>query len=279
MSGQVQYMPFGDLTGRTTEHVFSVEGVSVPICTVHFSGASAQHQSDLTRGTRPLIAADYRRTFVHPFATINLIPIYRERGHLRARFGAPVAKLESEAAGDCKGGVSVMLPVEEGPVFSWKKAEWSGNAALTNPELEGALKMKTGELANGLKIDKALVSVQAAYGKQGYLDAGLKTKPVFDDAGPSVTYQIEIKEGPQYHMGMLTITGLSESTVSRLKGKWKLQPGSIYDDSYIKEFCKKDFVLDASEIGSPPKKPDYDLKINRQKFIVDVTISLKYPVD
>ena len=275
MAGRVEYMPSGDLSGRTSAHIFSVEGVSIPICAVHFSGAAAKHESDLIKSSRPLIATDYKRSFVSPFATVNLIPIYRERGHLRARFGEPTAKLESDAPSDCKGGVSVTLPVEEGPLYSWGKAEWSGNAGLSNPELEGALRMKTGEVANGLKIDKALVSVQAAYGKKGYLAAKLKTTPVFEDAGPSVTYQIEINEGPQYHMGMLTIAGLSEDRTNELKSKWKLQPGMVYDDSYLREYFKKDFVLNASEIGTPPKEISSELKLNRQKFIVDVIISLK----
>jgi outer membrane protein assembly factor BamA len=240
---------------------------------VHFPGATAEHESDLVKNSKLLIATDYKRTFVRPFATVNLIPIYRERGHLRAKFGAPTAKLESDTTTNCKGGVSVTLPIEEGPAYSWGKAEWAGNAALSNPELEAALRMKAGELANGLKIDKSLLSVQEAYGKNGYLDAMLKATPVFEDAGRTVTYQVEIKEGPQYHMGMLTITGLSESTITRLKSVWKLQPGSVYDDSYLKEFIKKELALETGEIGS--KTITTDLKINRQKFIVDVTIGLK----
>jgi outer membrane protein assembly factor BamA len=275
MAGRVEYMPSGDLSGGNVEHLFSVEGVTVPICTVHFAGATAQHESDLIKRSKLLIAIDYKRSFVGPFATVNLFPIYREWGHLRARFGTPTAKLESDTTGDCKSGVSVTVPVEEGLLYSWGKAEWSGNAALSNPELERALKMKNGELANGLKIDKGLLSVQEAYGKQGYLTARIKDTPVFEDASQSVTYQIGIEEGPQYHMGMLTITGLSEDRTNELKRKWKLQPGSVYDDSYIHEFIKKDFVLDASEIGSPPRSISTDFKFDRRKFIVDVTISLK----
>ena len=275
MPGRVEYMQSSDLVGGNLEHVFSVEGLNVPICTVHFSGATAEHESALIKSSRSLIAMNYKRSFVRPFATINLIPIYREWGHLRAKFGAPSVQLESDTPGDCKGGVSVTQPVEEGPLYSWGKAEWSGNAAFSNPELEGALKMKNGELANGLKIDKRLGSVKAAYGKKGYLDARIKGTPVFEDANLSVTYQIGIEEGPQYHMGMLTITGLSEDRINQLKSKWKLQPGSVYDDSYIHEFIRKDLVLDAAETGSPPKTVTTGFKLNLQKFIVDVTISLK----
>lgn len=274
MPGQVEYAPYGDLSGGNVEHVFSVEGVSLPVCTLHFSGATADHESDLIKRSKPLMATDYKRSFARLFATVNLIPVYREWGHLRARFGVPTAKLESDTPSGCKSGVSVTLPVEEGPLYFWGKAEWSGNAALSNPELERALKMKTGDTANILKIDKGLASVQEAYGKQGYLTARIKGTPVFADASQSVTYQIEIEEGPQYHMGMLSIIGLSEDRTIELKRKWKLQPGSVYDDSYIHEFIKKDLVLDANETASSGSiTPEFHF--NREKFIVDVTITLK----
>ena len=61
-------------------------------------------------------------------------------------------------------------------------------------------------------------------------------------------------------MGMLTITGLSESTINRLKGKWKLQPGDVYDASYLTEFMKKELVPDARETGSGPKSISTEIK-------------------
>jgi outer membrane protein assembly factor BamA len=229
----------------------------------------------LIKNSKPLIAGDYKRSFVLSFAQANLIPIYRERGHLRANFRAPLAKLESDATSNCKGGVSLTVPIEEGAVYSWGKAEWTGNTVLPNPELEAALGMKTSEVANGLKIDKGLMSIQEAYGRKGYLAARLNPSPVFEDANQNVTYQIAIKEGSQYRMGILTITGFSENTTNRLKSKWKLQLGDVYDASYLKEFMKKEMVLDAREIGSPPKSISTEIKPDRHKLTVDLTISLK----
>ena len=275
MAGRVEYAPVSDPSGGNVEQVFSVEGVKIPICTVRFSGASAVEESDLIKNSRSLIGGDYKRTFVFYFAKINLIPIYRERGHLRARFRAPLAKLESETTSDCKGGVRVTLPVEEGPVYSWARAQWIGNATLTNPELDAALGMKTGEVANTFKIDKRLGSIEQAYGRKGHLFPKLEATPVFEDASQSVTYRIEVKEGPQYRMGTLRINNLSESTTNRLLVRWKLKSRDVYDASYLKDFLKTEMALDATEIGSPPKTITTDVKLDREKFTVDVTISLK----
>lgn len=273
--GRVEYMPSVNQSTGKSEHVFSIEGMNLPICTLHFSGATAIQESELMKNSQPLIASDYTRSFVHSFAQANLVPIYRERGYLRVKFNPPTAKLETDAGSKCKDGVTVSLPVEEGSVYSWDKGEWNGNAALSVQELEAALGMKTGELANGLKIDKGMGSVREAYGRKGYLAARVKPVPAFEGANQRVTYHIDINEGSQYRMGMLTISGLSESTANRLKGKWKLQPGDVYDASYLKEFIKKEIVLDASEIGFPPKKMGTEIKPDRQKLTVDVAINFK----
>ncbi|MCM3901835.1 MAG: hypothetical protein ND866_09030 [Pyrinomonadaceae bacterium] len=275
IAGRVEYAPSSDLSGGNVEHVFTVDGVKVPICSVHFSGATAVKESVLIMNSNSLIAGDYKQTFVFSFAKVNLIPIYRERGHLRASFRPPLAKLVAETTSNCKGGVNITLPVEEGPIYSWGKAEWAGNATLTNPELEAALGMKTGELANVLKIDKGLASTEQAYGRKGHLFPRLKGTPVFEDGSLSVTYRIEIKEGPQYRMGTLTINGLSESTTNRLLVRWKLKSREVYDASYLKEFLKTEMVLDVNEMGSPPRKISPEVKLDREKFIVDVIISVK----
>lgn len=272
--GRVEYMPAESVSGKA-EHLFSVEDVNVRICALNFSGAQSVQESELIKHSRTLIAENYRRSHVQSFAQFNLIPIYRERGHLRAKFRTPMAKVEPDTGDKCKGGVRVTLPVEEGGVYSWSTAEWTGNTALSNRELEATLGMKSGEVANGLKIDKGLASVKEAYGVKGYLAVQLKTQQAFEESSLVVTYQIEVKDGPQYRMGTLTITGFSESTIKRFKSKWKLQPGDIYDASYLKEFLKKEMVLDASEIGSPPKRIGTEIKPDRQRLSVDVAINFK----
>jgi outer membrane protein insertion porin family len=270
IAGSVEYM-LSDTSGKM-EHVFSVEGAKIPICAIHYTGATAVQEDELVRNSKPLMAEDYRQSFVLAFAKANLIPIYRERGHLRARFQPPQAK--QEAGGKCKDGVAVTVGVEEGLVYSWDKAEWSGNAALTAAELEAALGMKAGELANGLKIDKGINSVLRAYGSKGYLTARVRPTPSFEDTNRRVSFRMEIKEGPQYRMGALTITGLSESTTNRLRGRWKLQPGDVYDDSYLDEFLK--LVLTPDMLGGDrPKKIDSKPKLNDEKLTVDVTIDFK----
>ncbi|HEV7857042.1 MAG TPA: POTRA domain-containing protein [Pyrinomonadaceae bacterium] len=271
--GRVDYLPSANALGGDARHVFSIEGVKIPICTLHFSGATAIQESELMKHSQDLLGGDYRRTFVAAYARVKLIPIYREHGHLRAAFSAPWAKPES--ASDCQNGVTVTLPVEEGLPYTWDKAEWTGNAALSGPELSAALGMKTGEIANGLKIDKGLESLHDVYGHKGYLNARLKAVPDFSDSNGQVTYHVEITEGPQYHMGNFSVIGLSENLSRQLRNNWKLKPGDVYDALYLKEYLKQGIRLEAADMPPLHGKAFSEAKPDKEKLTVDVIITFK----
>jgi outer membrane protein assembly factor BamA len=275
IDARVEYTPSGSLSSKKQEHIFSVDGINIRVCALSFPGASGVGNEELVSKSAPVLTDEYRRSFISAFARENLIPVYRERGYLRAAFQAPIAILQSESEGKCKGGVSVTLPVVEGSVYSWEKAEWTGNAAVSAEQLEKALAMKTSELANGLKIDKGINEAGEVYLKQGYLGLKIKPEPVFDDATNRVTYRISLEEGPQYRMGTLTISGLSESEIKRLNARWKLKLGDVYDGTYLKEFLKKDLRDELRASGSTPKKIDTSVQADREKLTVDVVIAFK----
>lgn len=274
--GHVAYMPSANLAGGDGSHMFSVADVKVPICAVRYAGAAAVREDELLKNSAALMKEDYSQSFVLAFAKANLMPLYRERAYLRARFRAPQAKLEQAGAVDCKDGVTVTVPVEEGLAYDWDKAEWGGNEALSAAELDAALGMKAGEPANGLKIDKGIKSVVDAYATRGYLTARVKPVPSFEDAGKRVTYRMEVTEGPQYRMGQLNITGLSESASNRLRGKWTLLSREVYDDSYPGRFLKSAITPDLFNEGeAPPKGVKTVVKPDREKLTVDVTINFQ----
>src|ERR1043165_3623271 len=169
LPGQVEY----NLTEH--EHLFRLEGAPTKICTLHFPGAQNVSEQKLIQTTRSSMDLDYSRESAKTFPKFGLYPIYRELGQLRASFGAPVVKPDSNAG--CEG-VDLTIPVNEGAIYSWAKAEWSGNQALWAKELDDALGMKPGEVANGKKFDKGLSEVKKAYGKSGHIQTHMEPTPL-----------------------------------------------------------------------------------------------------
>jgi len=275
IAGQVDYMPSADMAGGNAKHVFSVRGVRVPICALQFPGASAITEKELIANSTPLVEADYSREFVEGFADGTLKPLYWQRGHLRAAFRRPGATVAvaASADGNCRDGAHVSLPVEEGMAYSWERSVWAGNTALAAAELDAALGMKAGEIADGLKINKGLAAVREAYGRKGHIFLGLKSKQIFADETRRVTYEFDIREGSQFRMGTLTISGLAAADANRLRERWTLRAGDVYNASYINEFLKKNLIV--VERPGTIRNVETSVKPDRQKLTIDVALDFK----
>jgi len=276
----VTYMMSQDAPGSPSEHVFSVNGVPLPICTLHFPGATNISETKLIQSSKELRGNEYSNKFVSMFALKNLIPLYREAGQLKAVFAPPQATWESSA--NCKGGVDLTLPIDEGHVYKWERAEWTGNKALTSPELDSLLGMQAGNVADGVKIDKSIFEIQKAFGRKGFLFPRMKTVPEFNDDAQKVTYKFSVNEGPQFRMGKLTVKGFSDSETRQINEKWLLKPGAIYDRGYSGEFTQKqiseilrEMFLNRRTQGKPAPDLKWEESINREALTVDLTVELK----
>jgi outer membrane protein insertion porin family len=272
----VEYIASQDLAGHMLAHVFSVKGIKLPICTVHFPGARNVFEAKLTDTAKELRESEYSSETVRGFAGMKLFALYREVGQLQAKFASPIAKPDQK----CKNGVDVTLPVTEGVVYSWGQTEWSGTNALTADQLSEILGAKQGDVANGLKFDKGLVAVSKAYGRQGYLDAGVRPVPEFDDSAQKVTYKIEVREGPQYRMGSLFFKGLTERDAKALRDSWRLKRGEVFDQGYLDEFFKNGLrnvrlFEELRALGNPLTRLSIDLNPNKESLTVDVTLELE----
>jgi outer membrane protein insertion porin family len=273
LPGQVEYNP------TEHEHLFRVEGAPMKICTLHFPGAQTVPEEKLIEATRSAVDPEYSRQSAKTFPKYSLYPIYRELGHLRATFGAPIAKPETKPG--CEG-VDLAIPVNEGARYSWAKAEWAGNQVLSSKELDDALGMKAGEVANGKKFDTGLKEVQKAYGKSGHIQTLMKPTPEFDDAATNVTFKIAVNEGPQYRMGTVEFKGFSAEDAATLGKKWALKSGEVYDQTYVSQFLRSDagetiwrITKDRQTRGKPTLNLGTQEVPNRETLTVNLVIELK----
>jgi outer membrane protein insertion porin family len=171
----------------------------------------------------------------------TLLPIYRQRGYLQAKFGEVSSQLDAGANKKCKGGVNVSAQIAEGAVYKLGKFEWVGNQAFEMETMQDLFRMKAGVTANGAKIDKGLNAVKIAYLKQGYLDLKMTVDADFDESARLVNYHIVVEEGKPYQMGEVLIKNASEDEEKRIRGKWQMAQGAVFNVEYVRGFMKKMF--------------------------------------
>jgi outer membrane protein assembly factor BamA len=276
IAGHVEHMPYTNSANGLQEIVFTVEGVKIPICSIHFQGASAISEAELIKVSQPLLNANYSSKDAAGFAAYTLYPLYRHLGRLRAQFREPAVVLEESPR--CAGGVAVTIPVDEGAVYTWGGVDWSGNSTLLKEELTAALGMSPGEVADGAKIDKNLKEVRKAYGRRGYVSASFKESTEFDDATKSVNYRFQVTEGPRYFMGSLIVNGLPVEEIEQLKAKWTLGSNAVFDDSYLDNFRQtglREFMVGYTQRTGRRSKIEMETKPNTRDHTVDVIISFK----
>jgi len=276
IAGHVDYLPY--VSKDKQELLFTVTGAHIPICSLHFPGASAVPEAELIKASQPLFHSEYSQKDTATFVPLNLLPLYRRVGHLRAEFQPPSATLETGA--QCGGGVNVTIPVTEGAGYRWAKSIWDGNDKLTVEDLATALGMNPGDVADGVKIDTGLKNVQKAYGTRGFLRPTIEAAPEYDDSASLVTYRFKVNEGPRYFMGNLIVSGLPAAEADELKSKWTLGTNAVFDQSYVDQFRQgplREFMrtLMQRSRSSVRFNVQLDQKADNQKLTVDVLINFK----
>ena len=253
-------------------YTFKVKGANLAICDFQFAGAQDELKKPLLEALKELFKTEYSKSDVGLFVKAALLPVYTERGYLKAAFQPSQPALG--ASGACANAVVVTLPVVEGTQYRWNEPVWSGNQVYSAQELNAALKLKRGDVADSMKIEKNWSEIHGIYGKKGYLKCGLKPGPAFDDARKLVTYNVELTEGSQYRMGQLTIAGLPEDEAGRVKAAWGLKAGEVFDSSYFVVFLDK--VSRGGLIKQPQSmRAGQELKRDDRNLTVDVVVKFE----
>lgn len=255
-------------------HLFVANGVNVTVQSLRFAGNQFASEGDLQKVASLLVGRNYSKYQVGLFGSKAIAPYYRNLGYLEAKAAEQSSRILSHAAGSNEFEVEVTFAVTEGGLFRWGGAEWSGNQAVAASVLDEATGMKANEIANGEKIEAGWVAAKKEYSKSGYLDLRLDPRPVLDTQARLVHYKVGVTEGPQYHMGHFTVTGVTPEVADKVAQAWKLKSGDVYDGSYGENFMKKDLGSALLHAGMRRVRVAYSTTLNRQQHVVDVTVSL-----
>jgi len=137
--------------------------------------------------------------------------------------------------------VAVEAEVVEGPKYKLAKITFLENHAVSTETLRGEFPLKPGDVFERGKIVSGLESLRKLYASRGFLDFTCipDTEPA---SNGTITLNLTIDEGSQYHMGTLEILAGKE-TAARLRAEWKIAEGSAYDSTYIRKFIEKNSDL------------------------------------
>jgi outer membrane protein assembly factor BamA len=275
--GQVQFAPVQDKTGKVQSIDYNVAGVSIRIRHAEFPGAAESELPTLQEAAEKLLGREYSRAYMENFIQHAILPIFRERGYLKASCAAAQPKVVKPTTSDWNGNgptptfVDITFPVTPGIQYKLAGWQWSGNKVVSTGELQPFIHAKTGQVADTVHLEGDLRAVQKLYGSRGYITAGIKADAVFDDPAGTVSFLLAVNEGPLFHMGELQFRGLDNSLTAKLREAWKLRPGDVYDASYLQEYLPQ-----ARKLLPPSLDWDVDSHVTAMSGDKTVDVDLQY---
>jgi outer membrane protein assembly factor BamA len=285
----VNTLPAHGIHGRVTHQLiewpdggqvmqFTVEGNPVLVQTVEFSDPMAAKSLQVTAQLSEIVGHPYSRMAMALYAYEEVRAAYLGAGYLKVSFGAPTATLVSATTGGRADVVRITQPIKLGPLYHFGGVTWSGNSAYSITSLNTMVPFSSGVVVDGNKIQGTWNAIARSYGHIGYMEALLDPTPTLDDATEKVSYRVEVKEGPQYKMGDLIISGLSLDGEKKLRAAWTLAGGSVFDQTYFDDFLTRIAKPTPAIFGNIPvhyEKIGNLLRRNEDKHTVDVLIDFQ----
>jgi outer membrane protein insertion porin family len=272
IAAQVEYVRVAHEDGPTEAFAFSVSGPRIVIQNVEFSGADAAELPSLEAAAKRLRGAEYVRSALRRLEDKSFLPVFLERGHLKAAFGDPEAKVAQNDQQETL--VDVTFPVEPGPQYKLASIEIAGYRAISVDSLRQLVHARAGQPADAIQLAKDIDGIRSLYGTHGYMDAAVQTESEIDDSQHTVRYRLTVNEGSIYKMGELEILGLDSRTKDkdRLRNNWTLLTGNTYDSGYTRRFVSQALkeVFTTGEWDT-----DIQETLDRKDKTVDVTLRFR----
>jgi Surface antigen variable number repeat len=187
--------------------------------------------------------------------------LFRDRGYFRAEVQAlhitPLDPLKTPKL------VKVEAEIVEGERFRLKDIAFTGNHHFSAEQLRKAFPLKENELFEQGRIAGGLEGMRKLYSSEGYIDVVMI--PNISFAGSGVHMNVEVREGPQYHMGKMDVFAKKE-LAERLRAVWDLEEGKVYDAGYPNKFMDVHHDLLPANFSSS----DVQIVRNCPDAIVDV---------
>jgi outer membrane protein assembly factor BamA len=267
LPGRADYLRAAHEDGPIEAFVFSVSGPQIHIRNIAFAGASASELSLLEAAARKLQDADFSRSILRSQEDKTFLPLYLQRGYLKASFGDAQAKVVQDSPQET--AVDVTFPVDPGRQYNLTTLDFAGNKSFPADTLRTLIHAQLNQPANAVQLDSDIEAMKKLYGSRGYMAAIIQPDPEIDDANSTVKYLLKIQEGDVYSMGDLEIRGLDSRTTARLQDDWKLRGGDPYDSSYPKRFLEQ---ADREIFLMSDWNASVRESLNPQEKTVDVTL-------
>jgi outer membrane protein insertion porin family len=176
---------------------------------------------------------------------------YQNEGYVKARVGTPQVSIIEDSRDGKSRWIRVSIPVDEGQRYRIGKLSITGTSVMKPDALLTLTKLKTGDYYNREKLNKAFQSLQEVYGTYGFYEwtplpkyafpnEDPKTdKPLTPDAPAVVDLELEMQEGPLYHVNRITFTGNSTTRDNVIRREMRVYEAGVFNMKALQDSIRR----------------------------------------
>src|SRR5689334_2111261 len=191
------------------------------------------------------------------------------------RTGFPVLPLPIISSVD--EGLRVTVPVSEGKLYRLGQIKIEGNSIYSEEVIRQVIGLRSGEVANGQRITKALSEdLEKLYGRSGFIQYSYEVTPEFkpnpqNPAEGIADFTVAITEGKQFTLRRLEFAGNTYTRDNVLRREVAVNEGDIFDKA-LWDFS----VLKLNQLGFfDPIDKDKDAEIRTDEETGEVDVNLR----
>src|SRR5947207_3349601 len=179
-----------------------------------------------------------------------IIDVYKGRG-----FNDVSVQFRVEPIDEKRGTARVIYSVDEGGKAAVRRVEFEGNEHFSDRVLRKKMKTRGKTLIHfvdkscrldEVQLQQDLDSVREFYQNHGYIDVEVKDVSKQREDGRMII-TIAVTEGPQYHVGKISISGYEAATEDRIRALLKMKESTVYSPKALRDDAKK--IADAYGAG------------------------------
>jgi outer membrane protein insertion porin family len=178
---------------------------------------------------------------------------YHDRGDIDAEVTDVVQDMTKEADGN--NSLSITYRIYEGETYTFAGIIFEGNDIFSTEELQKLIRSKSGELANGSRLEADLQRVGDLYAENGYIFNSINHEEVRNAEEGTIAYKISIVERGRAHIENIILKGNRKTKDFVILREIPLESGDIFSKTKIMDGMRNLFNLQYFSAIMPETPP------------------------
>jgi outer membrane protein assembly factor BamA len=220
---------------------FTIESPQIRVQTLTLVHASPTMQPKLDKVIKAQTGQPFEQDTTRQAIAAELTTAYRNEGYLDMTVVS--IKQAPPQVTPTGVGLDMTATLNEGAPYRLFSITWPGSDVISTADFNKQVKMKPEDVASEAALRQSLSIISSAYFIKGFQDANVQAPPTFNHISHHVSYTITVVPGPQYRIHTVKTLGLNDDQQKQFSSAWGMNPGDIYDTTYLSTFLTKNRSL------------------------------------